>query len=189
MVRHLHSLRRMQRDHGWIHTLLEEAENERMHLMTFLQLKNPGPIFRFGVVCTQYVFTAGFFLAYLASPKFCHRYVTTLNIQYHFTIFEFHLYQLLQVTFNLIFRFVGYLEEEAVKTYSHIIEEIDAGRLPMWKNLPAPDIAVQYWQLPDNHTMRDVILAVRADEAHHRDVNHVLASMKLRDKNPFKAGE
>lgn len=158
MVRHLHSLRRMQRDHGWIHTLLEEAENERMHLMTFLQLKNPGPVFRFGVVCTQYVFTAGFFLAYLASPKFCHR-------------------------------FVGYLEEEAVKTYSHIIEEIDAGRLPMWKNLPAPDIAVQYWQLPDNHTMRDVILAVRADEAHHRDVNHVLASMKLRDKNPFKAGE
>ena len=32
----------MQRDHGWIHTLLEEAENERMHLMTFLQLRKPG---------------------------------------------------------------------------------------------------------------------------------------------------
>ena len=57
MVRHLHSLRRMQRDHGWIHTLLEEAENERMHLMTFLQLRKPGPIFRFGVIATQYVFT------------------------------------------------------------------------------------------------------------------------------------
>ena len=189
MVRHLHSLRRMQRDHGWIHTLLEEAENERMHLMTFLQLKNPGPIFRFGVVCTQYIFTAGFFAAYLASPKFCHRYVTfVFNININFTL-NFIFYQSLQLTFILIFRFVGYLEEEAVKTYSHIIEEIDAGRLPMWKNLPAPDIAVQYWQLPDNHTMRDVILAVRADEAHHRDVNHVLASMKLRDKNPFKAGE
>lgn len=158
MVRHLHSLRRMQRDHGWIHTLLEEAENERMHLMTFLQLRKPGPIFRFGVITTQYVFTGTFFLAYLASPKFCHR-------------------------------LVGYLEEEAVKTYTHILEEIDAGRLPMWKNLPAPDIAVTYWQLPENHTMRDVILAIRADEAHHRDVNHVLASMKLRDKNPFKAGE
>ncbi len=39
MIRHLHSLRRMQRDHGWIHTLLEEAENERMHLMTFLQVR------------------------------------------------------------------------------------------------------------------------------------------------------
>ena len=89
----------------------------------------------------------------------------------------------------LLFRLVGYLEEEAVKTYTHILEEIDAGRLPMWKNLPAPDIAVTYWQLPEGHTMRDVILAIRADEAHHRDVNHVLASMKLRDKNPFKAGE
>ena len=86
-------------------------------------------------------------------------------------------------------RFVGYLEEEAVKTYTHILEELDAGRLPMWRNLPAPDIAITYWQLPQNPTMRDVILAIRADEAHHRDVNHVLASMKLRDKNPFKAGE
>ena len=36
MIRHLHSLRRMKRDHGWIHTLLEEAENERMHLLTFM---------------------------------------------------------------------------------------------------------------------------------------------------------
>lgn len=31
-LRHLNSLRKMKRDHGWIHTLLEEAENERMHL-------------------------------------------------------------------------------------------------------------------------------------------------------------
>lgn len=30
MLRHMHSLRGMKRDHGWIHTLLEEAENERM---------------------------------------------------------------------------------------------------------------------------------------------------------------
>lgn len=34
MVRHLQSLRLMKRDNGWIHTLLEEAENERMHLLT-----------------------------------------------------------------------------------------------------------------------------------------------------------
>ena len=32
-LRHLRSLRLMRRDSGWIHTLLEEAENERMHLM------------------------------------------------------------------------------------------------------------------------------------------------------------
>lgn len=35
-----------RRDHGWVHTLLEEAENERMHLLTFLALKQPGPVFR-----------------------------------------------------------------------------------------------------------------------------------------------
>ena len=67
MVRHLHSLRRMQRDHGWIHTLLEEAENERMHLMTFLQLRNPGPLFGAAVQFTQFVFTGAFFLSYMVS--------------------------------------------------------------------------------------------------------------------------
>jgi hypothetical protein len=45
-------------------------------------------------------------------------------------------------------RFVGYLEEQAVVTYSHILEELDSGNLPMWKILPAPPIAVDYWQLP-----------------------------------------
>ena len=73
MIRHLDSLRKMQRDHGWIHTLLEEAENERMHLMTFMTLKHPGPFFRFNVIFTQYVFTALFSMAYLISPRFCHR--------------------------------------------------------------------------------------------------------------------
>ena len=53
MVRHLKSLRRMTRDHGWIHTLLEEAENERMHLLTALELRRPGPLFKFAVIGTQ----------------------------------------------------------------------------------------------------------------------------------------
>ncbi len=93
MIRHLHSLRRMQRDHGWIHTLLEEAENERMHLMTFLQLRKPGrhlvgtivrgafalssvlsgPMFRLSVILAQWTFTAFFMTAYLISPRYCHR--------------------------------------------------------------------------------------------------------------------
>jgi len=158
MVRHLHSLRRMQRDHGWIHTLLEEAENERMHLMTFLQLRNPGPLFGAAVQFTQFVFTGAFFLSYMVSPKFCHR-------------------------------FVGYLEEEAVITYTDIIKTIDTGGLPMWKMLPAPEIAVKYWELSPEAKMRDVILAIRADESHHRDVNHTFASLKKGQRNPFKPGE
>ena len=53
MLRHMRSLRKMDRDHGWIHTLLEEAENERMHLLTFLKLRQPGTLFRFSVIATQ----------------------------------------------------------------------------------------------------------------------------------------
>ena len=34
--RHFRSLRTLKRDHGWIATLLEEAENERMHLLLCL---------------------------------------------------------------------------------------------------------------------------------------------------------
>ena len=46
-----------------------------MHLMTFMELKKPGPIFKYAVVTTQFFFTMGFSFAYLISPNFCHRYV------------------------------------------------------------------------------------------------------------------
>lgn len=141
MVRHLVSLRTMKRDHGWIHTLLEEAENERMHLMTALRVANPGIIMRLCIALAQGrlpssidhrlpdylsnnntvyfvgVFVPSFSLAYFVSPTFCHR-------------------------------FVGYLEEEAVKTYTACIEAIDGGELKMWCRMKAPEIAVEYWKLP-----------------------------------------
>jgi len=33
---------------------------------------------------------------------------------------------------KLCHSFVGYLEEEAVKTYTHCISDLDKGRLPEW---------------------------------------------------------
>lgn len=158
MTRHLHSLRRMQRDYGWIHTLLEEAENERMHLMTALQLKQPSRLFKWGVIGTQGVFVGVFSVSYLISPRFCHR-------------------------------FVGYLEEEAVKTYTKCLEDIESGSMQHWKTQAGPEVAVRYWNLPKDATMKHVILAIRADEAHHRLVNHTLASMKPTDYNPYKPGK
>lgn len=65
-------------------------------------------------------------------------------------------------------RFVGFLEEEAVITYTRCIEDLEAGRLPIWSKTPAPDIAKKYWKLDDNAMMVDVLLAIRADEANHR---------------------
>ena len=53
LIRHFQSLRNLERDYGWIHTLLEDAENERMHLITFMGLLNPGAFFKGAVTVTQ----------------------------------------------------------------------------------------------------------------------------------------
>ena len=141
-LNHLKCLRRMQDDRGWIKTLMDEAENERMHLMTFIEVCKPTLFERFVVVAAQWVFYLFFFGLYLVSPKTAHRVV-------------------------------GYFEEEAVISYTHYLAEIDEGRS---ENVPAPAIARRYWNLPETATLRDVVLVVRADEAHHRDVNHAFAN-------------
>jgi ubiquinol oxidase len=70
-------------------------------------------------------------------------------------------------------RIVGYFEEEAVYSYTEYLNELDEGRI---ENVPAPRIAITYWNLADDARLRDVILAVRDDEAGHRDVNHYIAT-------------
>jgi ubiquinol oxidase len=47
-----------------------------------------------------------------------------------------------------------------------------AGRI---ENIAAPQIAIDYWQLGPDARLEDVVIAVRADEAGHRDVNHGFA--------------
>jgi hypothetical protein len=86
-----------------------------------------------------------------------------------------------------VHRFVGYLEEEAVVTYTRCIADIEAGRLPKWEKLDAPDIAIRYWNMPEGHRkMKDLLLYVRADEAKHREVNHTLGNLDPKtDPNPF----
>lgn len=121
---------------------MEEAENERMHLMTFIEIAKPTLFERLVVLLVQWVFFVAFFLLYLVSSRTAHR-------------------------------IVGYFEEEAVISYTFYLQEIDEGRS---ENIPAPAIARHYWQLPDDATLRDVVMVVRADEAHHRDVNHGYAS-------------
>ena len=56
MLTHFKSLRRMIDDDGWIRTLLEEAENERMHLMTFIQIAQPTLFERLVILTVQWVF-------------------------------------------------------------------------------------------------------------------------------------
>lgn len=154
-LQHLRCLRRIEDDGGWIRTLLDEAENERMHLMTFIQVAQPTRFERLLILLAQGAFYNAFFLLYLISPRTAHRVV-------------------------------GYLEEEAVVSYSQYLEEIDAGR---HENVPAPEIALRYWNLPPNARLRDVVLAVRADEAGHRDVNHRFADILAGSEQPDDFGD
>jgi hypothetical protein len=50
---HLESLRRFEDDRGWIKTLLDEAQNERAHLMTFTQLATPNWFERCLIIAAQ----------------------------------------------------------------------------------------------------------------------------------------
>lgn len=65
MLRHLKSLRKLEKEGRWIETLLEEAENERMHLMTFMAIRKPKLWMRLMIVGAQGVFCNAFFFAYL----------------------------------------------------------------------------------------------------------------------------
>lgn len=138
LLQHLTALRKMRDDEGWIRTLLDEAENERMHLMTFIQIAQPNWFERVLIMAAQLIFYNFYFFLYLFAPRTAHRVV-------------------------------GYFEEEAVISYTEYLAEVDAGNQP---NVAAPQIAIDYWQLPQDARLRDVIIAVRADEAEHRDVNH-----------------
>jgi len=143
MWTHLTSLRKMQTGYGpKIRTLLSEAENERMHLMTFIEIAKPNALERFLVLVAQAVFWNLFFIIYVLFPRTAHR-------------------------------IVGYFEEEAVYSYTEYLSEIDAGKIP---NTTAPQIAIDYWKLPKDATLRVVVIAVRVDEVKHRDVNHQFAS-------------
>lgn len=74
-------------------------------------------------------------------------------------------------------RLVGYLEEEAVHTYTVLLQSMDAGHLKHWEKSQAPPEAIEYYNLQSDAMMRDLILMVRADESCHREVNHHFADL------------
>ncbi len=72
---HLKSLRFIRDDHNWIRTLLDEAENERMHLLIYSEVAKPTRFERFMIMFIQIFFSILFSLLYLVSPKTAHRVV------------------------------------------------------------------------------------------------------------------
>ena len=143
MLLHLKSLRKMEDDKGWIKILLDEAANERMHLMTFIEIAKPTIIERTIIMVAQFIFIIMYLFIYIISSRTAHR-------------------------------IVGYFEEEAVISYTDYLNELENGKI---KDQPAPEIAINYWNLPLNSTLKDVVRVIRDDETGHRDLNHKFANI------------
>lgn len=118
-------------------TMLNEAENERMHLMIVLQVVKPSFIERMMIVVAQVVFTVGYSILYVLSRRTSHR-------------------------------MIQYFESEAVVSYTNYINLVDRGVI---ENVPAPQIAIEYYNLPATASYRDVLEKIRADELAHYAAN------------------
>lgn len=129
-----------------------------MHLLSFVRMRDPGMFMRVVVLGSQAVVGAAFMALYAVAPGFCHR-------------------------------FVGYIEEEACHTYTKIIHEIETAPesrdVSEWRTCLAPKIARGYWHLGEKGTVLDMMYAIRADEAEHRDVNHVVSGLEPDQPNPL----
>ena len=135
---HLKSLRQAKTGYGpLIRELLAEAENERMHLMFFIDIAQPSWLERALILFAQLVFMAYYFVLYVVSPKTAHR-------------------------------MIHYFEEEAVNSYTAYLAQIEVGEI---ENCPAPSLAIDYYDLPADAKLSDMILRVRADEQGHADAN------------------
>ena len=136
---HFKSLRKMKTGFGPdIREMLEEAENERMHLMFFIAIANPNFFERLLVVLAQIIFMVFYFIIYVISYRLAHK-------------------------------MIAYFEEEAVRSYTDYLAMVENGEV---ENVPAPQLAIDYYKMKKDARLSDLIKCVRADEEHHSKVNH-----------------
>ena len=139
MLIHLRSLRKMERGNGtMIHELLAEAENERKHLMFFIEIAQPNQFERSLIVLAQFIFWHFYLVMYLLTPSTAHK-------------------------------MIAYFEEEAVRSYDEYIRLIEEGKI---ENVPAPQLAIEYYGMLEDAKLLDMVKYVRADEAKHSKANH-----------------
>jgi len=78
VIHHFRSLRKLK-ECLWIKSVMDEAENERMHLMSFMELYHPTRFQRILIILTQMVFSVFYFTMYCVSPAMAHRFVGYLE--------------------------------------------------------------------------------------------------------------
>jgi len=130
--RHFQSLRSLKRDYGWIPTLLEEAENERMHLLVCLKMFKANFITRCLVVSAQMLMTPFLMLVYVVHPKAMHRFVGYLE----------------ETACHTYVNVIKHIETPGTKLNRE------------WKDLAAPPIAIGYWRLPSDAKWVDTLKCI-----------------------------
>jgi len=108
-----------------------------------------------------------FFIA-IAKPNFFERLLVVLA-QIIFMVFYFIIYV---ISYRLAHRMIAYFEEEAVRSYTDYLAMVENGEV---ENVPAPQLAIDYYKMKKNARLSDLIKYVRADEEHHSKVNHKYA--------------
>lgn len=155
--RHFRALRKLTYDGGRIYTHLEEAENERMHLISCMQIFEASWKTTAAVYGAQLFITPFCWFFCLANPRWLNRFVGYLEE----TACE---------TYGTVLRACN---DPSKKLYKE------------WHDKPAPPAAIQYWQLPENATWPDALLRIYADETQHRDINHTFANISIEARNPL----
>lgn len=69
-------------------------------------------------------------------------------------------------------RLVAYTEERLAGIYADWLLHLLGGAL---ENMPAPVVAIKYWELPEEATLIELLNVLIADTAKHRDRNHRIA--------------
>ena len=105
-----------------------------------------------------------FFIA-IAKPNFFERSIV-LGAQVVFGFFYLFMYIFFTRTAH---RMIGYFVDEAVKSYTEYLEIVESGKV---ENIPAPQLAIQYYKLGSDAKLSDLIKCVRADEQSHSETNH-----------------
>jgi len=155
--RHFRSLRNCNYDGGRIYTHLEEAENERMHLITAMQMFGAGRALKAAVYGMQFIVTPVCWFFCLLNPRFLNRFVGYLE-------------ELACETYSTV---LAHVDDPTKKLYHE------------WHDLKAPPVAIEYWDLPEGATWPDTIRRIYADETVHRDVNHTFANIAIDAENPL----
>eukprot|EP00887_Chlorella_sp_A99_P000819 scaffold5.g819.t1 len=81
--------------------------------------------------------------------------------------------------------YCGYRAEEQMFNYSQALKLIDTGRFRRWRGAHAPPLALSYYGLAPEASLRDALLRMRADEACIHHVDFTFASLTPGSRNPF----